>query len=195
MVLEVEAKNWYRDEYLVSTDPRLLQVDAINDALASDAMWWARGLPREDMKKALHNSLCLGLYVLPSSTAQIAGKSSDGWAWKLPFELMSLGRNSPTQIGLVRAITDGVTFAWLSDVYVLPEYQRKGLARWMLECLDQVIKGWPHLRRVMFLTTDMMDLYRETLGAMDWAEANQDKTGGSRVGFVNGAASQQPHHA
>ncbi|KAH9907160.1 hypothetical protein F4778DRAFT_525507 [Xylariomycetidae sp. FL2044] len=72
MVLEVEPKNWYRDEYLVSTERNLIQVDAVNDALQSDMMWWAQGLPRDVMQKALRNSLCLGLYVLPDSTAKIA---------------------------------------------------------------------------------------------------------------------------
>lgn len=74
MVLETTPKNWYRDEYLVSTEPLLIQVDAVNAALSSDLMWWAQGLPRDDMKKALHNSLCLALYILPKSTAQMAGK-------------------------------------------------------------------------------------------------------------------------
>lgn len=74
MVLETTARNWYRDEYLISTEPLLIQIDAVNEALNSDLMWWAQGLPRDVIKKALHNSLCLGLFVLPTSTSQIAGE-------------------------------------------------------------------------------------------------------------------------
>ncbi|OTA98126.1 hypothetical protein M426DRAFT_17737 [Hypoxylon sp. CI-4A] len=110
MVLEITPRNWYRDDYLISTEPLLIQIDAVNAALSSDLMWWAQGLPRDEMKKALHNSLCLGLYVLPKSTSQLAGQTS------------------PAQVGLVRVVTDNVTFAYLTDVYILPEYQGKGLA-------------------------------------------------------------------
>ncbi|ORY58397.1 acetyltransferase [Pseudomassariella vexata] len=170
-MLEVKANNWYRDNYLISTEPNLLQVEAVNAALSSDLVWWANGLPLETTKKALHNSLCLGLYALPQSTSEIAGHSS------------------PKQIGLLRVVTDDVTFAYLTDVYVQPEYQGKGLGRWMLECLDEIIKGWPHLRRFMFLTNDAMDLYRKTIGAKEWSEA---KTEGVQVGTVEGPGWQQP---
>ncbi|KAI1776991.1 hypothetical protein F4818DRAFT_332587 [Hypoxylon cercidicola] len=174
MVLETTARNWYRDEFLVSTEPLLIQVDAVNAALSSDLMWWAQGLPRDELKKALHNSLCLALYVLPGSTAQIAGQSS------------------PTQIGLVRVVTDDVTFAYLTDVYILSEYQGKGLGSWMMQCLNEVIKGWTHLRRFMFLTSDTMDLYRKYLGAKDWDECN---TAGITIGLIEGPAAQHPQHS
>jgi GNAT superfamily N-acetyltransferase len=100
------------------------------------------------------------------------------------------GQGSPKQIGLVRVITDDVTFGYLTDVYVLPEYQGKGLGRWIIECLDEVIKGWPHLRRFMFLTSGSMDLYRKTLGAKDF---NECKTEGLMVGLIEGPAAQHPH--
>ncbi|OTB14573.1 hypothetical protein K445DRAFT_318981 [Daldinia sp. EC12] len=174
MVLETVSHDWYRDEFLISTEPLLIQVDAVNEALSSDMMWWAQGLPRDMIKKALHNSLCLGLYVLPKSTSEMAGQSS------------------PKQVGLVRVVTDDVTFAYLTDVYVLPEYQGKGLGRWMMECLNEVIQGWTHLRRFMFLTSDRMDLYRKYLGAKDWRECN---TEGISIGLIEGPAAQHPKHA
>lgn len=74
MVFEVEPKNWYRDEFLVSTEQRLLQIDAVHEAMDSDVMWWTRALPRDALLQALQNSLCLGLYELPQSTSQIAGR-------------------------------------------------------------------------------------------------------------------------
>ncbi|KAI1486509.1 hypothetical protein F5X96DRAFT_681952 [Biscogniauxia mediterranea] len=171
MVLDIEPRNWYRDEYLISTEPQLIQVDAVNEALGSDLMWWARSLPRETIKKALNNSLCFGLYLLPQSTSQIAGQGS------------------PLQIGLVRVVTDDVSFAYLTDVYVLPEYQGKGLGRWMMECLDEIIKSWTHLRRFMFLSSGAMDLYRKTLGAKAWDECD---TKGIAIGLIEGPASQHP---
>ncbi|KAL7622143.1 hypothetical protein AAE478_007645 [Parahypoxylon ruwenzoriense] len=173
MVLETTPRNWYRDEYLVSSDPLLIDLDAVNAALDSDLMWWARELPRDVMKKALHNSLCLGLYVLPKSTSQVAGQGD------------------PRQVGLVRLVTDDVTFAYLTDVYILPEYQGKGLGRWMMECLSEVIKGWPHLRRFMFLASDKMDLYRKHLGAKEWNECDMV---GISIGLIEGPAAQHPKH-
>ncbi|KAI1141329.1 hypothetical protein F5Y05DRAFT_257836 [Hypoxylon sp. FL0543] len=173
MVLETTPRNWYRDEYLISSEPLLIQVDAVNEALNSDLMWWAQGLPRDLMKKALHNSLCLGLYLLPQSTSQIAGQSS------------------PAQVGLVRVVTDDVTFAYLTDVYILPEHQGKGLGRWMMECLNEVIKDWAHLRRFMFLTSNSMDLYRKYLGAKDWRECNTERIS---IGLIEGPAAQHPKH-
>ncbi|KAK6858263.1 gnat family n- protein [Apiospora arundinis] len=170
-MLNTEAKNWYRDDYMISTEPLLIQVDEVNAVLSSDLMWWAQGLPRDQMKRALHNSLCFGLYALPQSTAEIAG------------------HGSPKQVGLLRVITDDVTFAYLTDVYVLPEHQGKGNGRWMLECLNEVIKGWKNLRRFMFLTSDAMEMYRKTLGAKTWEECGMK---GIAVGLVEGPAAQHP---
>ncbi|KAI0129748.1 hypothetical protein BJ170DRAFT_286241 [Xylariales sp. AK1849] len=173
-MLENEVKSWYRENYLVSTERSLLQPDEVNAALDSDLMWWGQSLPRDQMKKVLQNSLCLGLYVLPQSSSEIAGHSS------------------PKQIGLVRVVTDDVTFGYLTDVYVLSEYQGKGLGGWMLECLKEIIKGWTHLRRFMFLTSDSMDLYRKTLGAKDFSEF--EVAGGEiKVGIVEGPAASHPH--
>ncbi|KAI1817283.1 hypothetical protein GGS20DRAFT_59487 [Poronia punctata] len=162
MVLETDERNWSRDGLLVSTEKRYLQVDAINEAMGSEIMWWAKSLPKETLQKALDNSLCLGLYILPQ---------------KWPARNANM-----QQIGLVRLITDDVTFAYLTDVYVLPEYQGNGLGRWMLECLDEVIKGWPHLRRFVFLTSSI-DLYRKTIGAKEWDECKND---GIIVGLIEG---------
>ncbi|KAI1435453.1 hypothetical protein GGR50DRAFT_694156 [Xylaria sp. CBS 124048] len=173
MAPETEPKNWYSDGFLVSTDHRLLQIDAIHDAIASkELMWWAQELPRDVLSGALENSLCLGLYELPHSTSQIAGQSG------------------PRQIGLVRVITDNATFGYLTDVYVLLEYQGKGLGRWMLECLDEVVKSWPHLRRFMLLTSGtMIDLYKKTIGAKEWNECkNEDLV----IGIIEGPGAMHP---
>ncbi|KAI8945185.1 hypothetical protein F4801DRAFT_147847 [Xylaria longipes] len=168
MVLEIEPRNWYRDEFLVSTEHRLLQVDAVRSAMSPEVMWWAEAPPTDVLLKALHNSLCLGLYELPQSTSQIAGQSG------------------PKQIGLMRVITDDVTFAYLTDVYVLPEYQGKGLGRWLLACLDEVIKAWPHLRRLIFMTSPgTLDLYKKALGAENWSERHNEKL---IIGAVDGPA-------
>ncbi|KAI1268158.1 hypothetical protein F5Y18DRAFT_280090 [Xylariaceae sp. FL1019] len=152
MVLEIEARNWYREGYLISTEQNLINVDVVHEAMASDIMWWTKAPPRQAVEKMLRNSLCFGLYELPKSTSEIAGQSS------------------PRQVGLARVVTDDVTFAYLTDVYVLPELQGKGLGRWLMQCLDEVIKSWPHLRRFLLLTSTGNPLYKKTLGAEEWEE-------------------------
>ncbi len=76
-------------------------------------------------------------------------------------------------IGLARVITDFTTFGYLTDVYVLKEHQGKGLARWMMECLNSVLEEWPHLRRMMLIThsESASQLYRQTLGVQEWSES------------------------
>ncbi|KAI1171035.1 hypothetical protein F4777DRAFT_83676 [Nemania sp. FL0916] len=158
MEFEAEPRNWHRDDgFLVSTEQHLLQVDAIAEAMDSELIWWTMAPPADQLSKALRNSFCLGLYyVLPHSiTPGVTDQAS-----------------SRTQIGLARLITDGVTFGYLTDVYVLPEYQGQGLGRWLMVCLDEALQAWPHLRRLMLLTSSsaMIDLYRKTLRVKDWAE-------------------------
>ena len=91
--------------------------------------YWAEGIPREIVEKSLRGSLCFGLY--------------------------EAGR----QIGLARVITDRATFAYLCDVYVLPEHRGRGLGRWLMECVmaHPDLQG---LRRFSLVTRDAHDLYR-----------------------------------
>ena len=77
-----EARSWVKDGYLVSSDQSLLQLEAINEALASDLMWWTQRLPDDTLKTMVESSLCLGLYKLhdPSTTgAGTAPLSASGY--------------------------------------------------------------------------------------------------------------------
>lgn len=77
-------------------------------------------------------------------------------AGSLPFGLYRDGR----QVGFARVVTDGATFAYLADVFVLPEERGKGLARWLVES----IFGHPELqglRRWLLGTRDAEGLYRK----------------------------------
>ena len=66
------------------------------------------------------------------------------------------------QIGFARVVTDRATFAYLCDVYVLEEYQGRGLGAWMMQgVMDHPdLQG---LRRFMLVTRDAHRLY-EPLG-------------------------------
>jgi GNAT superfamily N-acetyltransferase len=50
-----------RGDFVVSTDPGLLDVGLIHDFVANRS-YWARGRPLEVVRRSLANSLCFGLY-------------------------------------------------------------------------------------------------------------------------------------
>lgn len=71
-----EYKTWtYGDgaarTYLCSTDPGLLQLNALNAALGSDLLWWAKALPEDRLQTLVNNCLIIGLYSLePENSGQ-----------------------------------------------------------------------------------------------------------------------------
>ena len=50
-----------KDEYFISTDPSLLNVDTIHHYLSGES-YWAKNIPRAVVEKSIANSLCFGLY-------------------------------------------------------------------------------------------------------------------------------------
>jgi GNAT superfamily N-acetyltransferase len=64
------------------------------------------------------------------------------------------------QIGFARLVTDRATFAYLADVFVLPDHRAKGVARRMLEALfaHPDVQG---LRRMLLATRDAHGLYEK----------------------------------
>ena len=128
-----------RGDYLISTDPGLLDLDSIYAFVSRS--YWGLGRPKEIMKRALENSLCFGIYDL-SATGTMGG------------------REHARQIGLVRVVTDHAVFAYLCDVYILEEYRRQGLGKWLLE----TVMAYPDLqglRRLALCTRDAHDFYRK----------------------------------
>lgn len=93
--------NWGRGRFEISTDQSRLDRTAIHQFLESS--YWAKGIPREVMDRAIEGALCFGVF--------------DG----------------PAQVGFARVITDRATFAYLADVYVLESHRGQGLAKWLME--------------------------------------------------------------
>lgn len=62
------------------------------------------------------------------------------------------------QVGFARAVTDGVAFVYLADVYVLPEHRGHGLG---VELVRETIENGPyaHLKWILH-TADAHELYR-----------------------------------
>jgi GNAT superfamily N-acetyltransferase len=69
--------------------------------------YWARGRPLGVVEKSIRYSLCFGAY---------AGDH---------------------QVGFARLITDRAVFAYLADVFIIPEYRGLGVSRMLLEAILQ----------------------------------------------------------
>ena len=57
MTIDIETQ---RDQFVISTDKRRLDLDAIAGMLSG--AYWAKGRPRERTERAIQNSLVFGLY-------------------------------------------------------------------------------------------------------------------------------------
>lgn len=79
----------------ISTDPAELDVEMIHRYLSEES-YWAKGISRAIIERALAHSLCFGGY---------------------------LGQR---QVAFARVVTDRATFAHLKDVFVLREYRGRG---------------------------------------------------------------------
>lgn len=123
-------------EYLISTDSTKLDLPLIHQFL-SEHSYWARGIPRDVVARSIANSLCFGVYALG-----YADPDSD---WR--------------QVGFARVATDRATFAYLADVFILPEHRGQGLSKRLMEAIlaHPDLKG---LRRWMLATADAHELYR-----------------------------------
>jgi GNAT superfamily N-acetyltransferase len=134
-----------KDEWLISTDPSLLQLDIIHNYLSKES-YWAQNIPKEVVERSIKNSLCFGLYERDKQNPP-AGR----------------------QVGFARLITDKATFAYLADVFILESFRGKGLAKWMMEVIQshQELQG---LRRWMLGTRDAHSLYEQ----FGWTVLDED---------------------
>ncbi|GLA74671.1 hypothetical protein AtubIFM55763_005917 [Aspergillus tubingensis] len=178
----MKVENWSRGDYLISTDPALLQVDTINAAPGSDMVWWAGDLPVDALKRALDGSLCFGLY------QKAPGDSATNESCATTVEISQNYCTPLKQIGLVRVTTDGVTFAYLTDVYNLEGHQGMGLGRWQLKIMNKNLQAWPHLRRAMLLTTNKMPLSANYFSMKDYRELDGMKR--VSIAMVEGPGAQ-----
>lgn len=72
--------------------------------------------------------------------------------------------------GFARVVTDYTTFAYLTDVFVLEAYQRRGLAHWMMRAVKAIVDDWPKLRGLMLMTHDQAAarMYERELGVVSF---------------------------
>ena len=120
-------------KFFVSVDKSLIDFELVYQQINNS--YWAKGISREVMQRAIDNALCFGVY-----------RKADG--------------GNIQQVGFARMITDQATFAYLADVFIVKAYQGLGLSKAMME----VIIGFPSLqglRRMMLATSDAHGLYKQ----------------------------------
>jgi GNAT superfamily N-acetyltransferase len=117
---------------------------------------WERGsvtvsTDRDRLDLVIVHEFLTTAYWSPGVSAETVRRSIEH---SIPFGVFERNR----QIGFARVISDQTTFAYLADVFVVPESRGKGLARFLLEC----ILAHPDLqqvRRWALFTRDAHGLY------------------------------------
>ena len=99
----MRAYQWVRDGYAISTDRSRLDLEVIHGFLSRS--YWAEGVPREIVARAIEHSLCFGLY------------------------------ERDALVGFARLVTDYATFGYLTDVFVLERCRGRGLGKWLIEVI------------------------------------------------------------
>jgi N-acetylglutamate synthase-like GNAT family acetyltransferase len=128
--------SWEKDGFTLSTEKHYLDTNVIHHFLSVDS-YWAKGISMEKVMKSIEkSSICFGMY---------EGNPATGEA---------------KQIGFVRAVTDFVRFAWIMDVFVLPEYRGIGLSKWMMETMINHSE-LKEVRKMMLCTYDAHGLYEQ----------------------------------
>jgi GNAT superfamily N-acetyltransferase len=80
------------------------------------------------------------------------------------------------QIGLARLVTDNCTYAYITDVYVIPSFQGQGLGKWLLNCVNEHVGTWPDLREAILYAggETAQRFYADVLGMRTFESGGKD---------------------
>lgn len=119
-------------EYEISTDPNTLDVALIHEFLASSS-YWATGRSRAVVERSIAHSICFGAY----------------------HHQRQVG-----QVGFARVVTDHAVFAYLMDVFVLPDHRGRGVGKALMTAVvgHSDLQG---LRLFALRTRDAHGLYAQ----------------------------------
>lgn len=156
---KLQERSWRKDQFLISTNPAHFPIPTLIEIFDRKDFYWAKPLPAQYIREMLQNSLAFGLYE--------------------QLDHQHPGNSAPeaTLIGIARLVTDFITFAYLTDVWVDPSYQGKGLGSWLVTCVQEVVDEMPHLRRSMLFTADWersVPFYEKLMG-MQLIESRPNK--------------------
>lgn len=96
----------------------------------STQSYWAKGRSLETVKRSIENSLSFGVYL------------------------------DSKQIGFARVVTDYAIFAWIMDVFILPEYRGRGYSKELMRAITGHEK-LQNLQRWGLGTEDAHGLYAQ----------------------------------
>jgi GNAT superfamily N-acetyltransferase len=117
------------DGFELDDDPARIDLDEVHRFLSEES-YWAKGRPRSEVERLVREAgRVVGLY------------------------------DRDRLIGFTRTVSDGASFAYLADVFVVPECRGRGLG---LELVRETVEGSPWTDRKWLLhTADAHDLYRK----------------------------------
>jgi GNAT superfamily N-acetyltransferase len=92
-----------QSEYTVSTDKSRLDLDLIYGFLTRS--YWAKGIPRDLVERAIENALCFGVF------------------------------HGKQQVGFARVITDQATYAYIGDHFIVESHRRRGLGKLLMQAI------------------------------------------------------------
>ncbi|CAH6835874.1 Histone acetyltransferase HPA2 and related acetyltransferases [Vibrio chagasii] len=115
--------------FRISTNNDELDLNVIHQFVSTS--YWAQGIPKSTLEKAVLNSFCFGVF-----------------------------ESSGSQVGFARLITDKATFAYLADVFILESHRGIGLSKWLVKTIVEHpdLQG---LRRMVLATRDAHGLYSQ----------------------------------
>ena len=92
--------------------------------------YWAQGIPRAVVERSIQHSLCFGAF--------LGGR----------------------QVGFGRVISDFASFAYVADVFVVPEHRGRGISKLLMRAIIEHpdLQG---LRRILLATRDAHGLYAQ----------------------------------
>ncbi|KAH0355451.1 hypothetical protein KCU83_g1856, partial [Aureobasidium melanogenum] len=178
-------KTIFGQEYLISTDLNNISHDFVNNAYATDDMYWAKAMPAAILRNILSNSLVMGVYAVQPSfpLAKTAEEPSSpdtpsptledpAFYFSNEFQGNGAGAEKLEQVGFGRFVTDHVTVFYLTDVYIEPDSRGKGLGKWLISCCREILDSKPHLMRAMLMASpgEGKQFYEKNLGMRDMQE-------------------------
>lgn len=117
--------------YILDDDPGRVDLEAVWSFLSRDA-YWARWRTRVDVEQQVRN------------------------AWRV---VGAYEQGSSAMLGFARAVSDGVAFAYLADVFVLPGHRGQGVGRALV---NEMINAGPGAGfRWLLHTVDAHALYAD----------------------------------
>ncbi|HZS47677.1 MAG TPA: GNAT family N-acetyltransferase [Blastocatellia bacterium] len=136
------SDEWKWDDYLISTDRNLINIDLVHDFLTHS--YWAEGIPMDVVKRSIENSLCFGIYK-DKQQVGFARVITDLATYAYIGDVFVLESHRGRGLGV-----------WLMET-IMAHPQLQGLRRWSLLTRDA---HWLY-NRVGFTSIDAPERYME----------------------------------